>query len=120
MAETVLGDFGEEVGIAPRHWDVVQRTDAPFGVDAHGHQKAAPRISDLLERGMHSNLIIAIVFRRNQPLRCVRPDHKRSPRETSATSRRRSALVVSSTGDFQANCSRRCLTVLAASGSFRR
>ena len=28
---------------------------------------------------MHLILVIAIIFRRNQPLRCVRADHKRGP-----------------------------------------
>jgi hypothetical protein len=37
----VLRDVGEEIGISPRHGDVVQRAYAPRCVDAHGHQKAA-------------------------------------------------------------------------------
>ena len=35
-------DFGEEIGIAPRHGDVVERAHAPRGVAAHGHQKLFP------------------------------------------------------------------------------
>ena len=77
----MLRDFGEEIGIAPRHGDVAQRAYAPRRIDAHGHQKAAPGIGDFLERDVHSNLVIAIIFRREQPLRRIRPDHERSPRK---------------------------------------
>ena len=42
----MLRDFGEEIGVAPRHGDIVHGAYAPRRVDAHGHQKAAPRIGD--------------------------------------------------------------------------
>jgi hypothetical protein len=77
----VLRDFGEEIGIAPRHWDVVQRAYAPRRVDAHGHQKTAPGTGDFLERHVHSSLVIAIIFRPKQSLCRIRADHKRSPRK---------------------------------------
>src|ERR1700746_3635471 len=77
----MLGDFGEEIGMAPRYGDVVQRAYAPGRVDAHGHQKAAPGISDFLERDMHSELVIAVISRRDQPLRRIRADHKRRARK---------------------------------------
>jgi len=56
-AETVLGDFGKEIGITPRHLHVVQRAQAPRRVDAHGHQKGGPGTSDFLERHVHANLV---------------------------------------------------------------
>ena len=64
---------------------------------------------------MHSHRIIAVIFRGNQPLRCIRPDHKRPPRNKRDFSTKVGALV-SSTGAFQANCASRRLTVSAASG----
>src|ERR1043166_2361183 len=38
-------------------------------------------MSDFLERGVHSNLIIAVIFRRNQPLRGIRADYERRSRK---------------------------------------
>jgi len=34
-AETVLGDFGGEIGVAPGHDDIIERAYAPRCVEAH-------------------------------------------------------------------------------------
>src|SRR4051794_12838164 len=75
-AETVLRNLGEEIGIAPRHQDVVQRAYTPCRVNAHSHQEAGSRTSDLLERQMHANLVIAVISRRDQPRRGICTDDK--------------------------------------------
>ena len=75
----MLRDFAEEIGIAARHRDVVQRAYAPGCVEAYRHKKAAPGIGDFLERHVHSIFVTAVIFRPKQPLRCIGADHKRRP-----------------------------------------
>jgi len=75
----VLGDFGEEIGIAPRHGDVVQRAYSAARVDAYGHQKAGPGIGNFLEGIVHSSLVVAVILWPKQPLRRIDADNERCP-----------------------------------------
>src|SRR5947207_6964065 len=110
----MLRDFAEEIGIAPRHRDVVQRAYAPGCVEAYRHKKAAPGIGDFLERQVHSIFVTAVIFRPKQPLRCIGADQKRRPWKQARLSTKVGARG-SSTGGLQVNCASRCLTVSPAS-----
>src|SRR5437868_2049260 len=111
----MLRDFAEEIGIAARHRDVVQRAYAPGCVEADRDEKAAPGISDFLERHVHSIFVTAVIFRPKQPLRRIGADHKRR-----AWKQARLFDKGGRSREFdrrpQANCASRCLTVSPAKG----
>ena len=67
--------------MVPRHGDVVQPTYAPRRVYAHRDKKAAPGLRNFIERGVHMNLVIAVISRRNKPLGGIRADDERGARE---------------------------------------